>query len=883
MPGEGDNDHKVPRTELAPGSGSEETETTAGVEIEINTHAISPESQLPGGEFFKEDASKTNYIIVHFTDLPNVEQEKTLKDLKVQFVHKVPPNTWLARYEPKDLAPVRQLPFVIYANPVHESLSLTPGLEAKLAVHRKSEPGSSSVRHGVAAAAAAAAAAGLRALNLASPPSTSQPKPSPGPTASEFHDVYIQPYRGAMKPQQLRDHLISRLGIPQKRLALELIALRGRLTADEIKKVAKFDEVFRVEDVGNVVMHNHLARDIVGVPTAVARTAELFPSTAALDGAGEIIVVCDSGLDKGVKTGPDAHPFFAGRVLHLDPRSNATGKDTSGNDYSRKGRTDDLTGHGTHVAGIACGSGSGLTPQPAIRLLDGRLDGVAPGASLVMQAILNCPTYDPQGNVKVRPAIDPAVIPGMGSTDPDSDADLSQAAVPIHKVFMDPYYGYPTDLDKNPETTATVKDCKARIHNCSWGKDLTLDVFLVGYDTPATIIDAMVHEARDYFLVRSAGNQGDTDLTPENMGQIHSWAAAKNSITVGACYSSQYVKTSGPGMLYASYLPRNEGGVVMDCNDVTRLSSRGPPEMMRSHRQIIKPDVVAPGVAIYSAGSRARVTTNSLGTAPDFDPLCAFSTGSSMAAPMVAGCAALLRQALKKKNFLAPSAALLKAFVVNGAKDLSRVRGVLARGNRTEVGGSNQLAPMPIGPAPDNFQGWGRLDVAESVDNVINSTFAGFVDVKLVPDKCVQNPVKPLVADLTPSDNRCQTVKILGAAGRKANFKATLAYTDVYGAGLQNELTLGLEFDLDPRLNIAASKRPDTTKSFREQARLERIANNNVQKLEVRDINLPVGSTMEVTMRVTVINVVSLIDDVQKAMMEYALVWKIWYTSDDPE
>ena len=45
--------------------------------------------------------------------------------------------------------------------------------------------------------------------------------------------------------------------------------------------------------------------------------------------------------------------------------------------------------------------------------------------------------------------------------------------------------------------------------------------------------------------------------------------------------------------------------------------------------------------------------------------------GTSMATPLVAGCAAVIREALEVKyQHLNPSAALLKALIINGAVDL---------------------------------------------------------------------------------------------------------------------------------------------------------------------------------------------------------------------
>jgi hypothetical protein len=73
-----------------------------------------------------------------------------------------------------------------------------------------------------------------------------------------------------------------------------------------------------------------------------------------------------------------------------------------------------------------------------------------------------------------------------------------------------------------------------------------------------------------------------------------------------------------------------------------------------------------------------------------------------MAAPMVAGAAALVRQALANQGVTDPSAALVKAFLIAGAIDLAP--------------GQYDGWPTPeIPQAPNNAEGWGRVDVANAI------------------------------------------------------------------------------------------------------------------------------------------------------------------------
>ena len=118
----------------------------------------------------------------------------------------------------------------------------------------------------------------------------------------------------------------------------------------------------------------------------------------------------------------------------------------------------------------------------------------------------------------------------------------------------------------------------------------------------------------------------------------------------------------------------------------------------------IKPDLVAPGDSIYSAATLtdAEVAAGDTCGKVDMD-------GTSMATPVAAGAFALLRQYFTEGFYpsgektsadgFVPSAALLKAVMVNGARAL---KGFESDG-------------WPIDPPPSLKQGWGRIDLAASV------------------------------------------------------------------------------------------------------------------------------------------------------------------------
>jgi hypothetical protein len=125
------------------------------------------------------------------------------------------------------------------------------------------------------------------------------------------------------------------------------------------------------------------------------------------------------------------------------------------------------------------------------------------------------------------------------------------------------------------------------------------------------------------------------------------------------------------------------------------FSSRGPADDGR-----IKPDLVAPGTNVISARSHATGATYS----DTYDTNYAYDSGTSMAAPLVSGTAALVRQWLSKdRGLIAPSAALVRALLLNGASNLSP--GQYGTGSTQEIPSA----------WPNSVEGWGRANLSQSV------------------------------------------------------------------------------------------------------------------------------------------------------------------------
>lgn len=178
----------------------------------------------------------------------------------------------------------------------------------------------------------------------------------------------------------------------------------------------------------------------------------------------------------------------------------------------------------------------------------------------------------------------------------------------------------------------------ARFHTNSWGGPVN------AYTTDAREIDIYSWENQDFVVLVAAGNSG----AGATMGTP---ATAKNCISVGASMNSD-----------RSMRGRCQGGASPCTENMAPFSSNGP-----TYDNRIKPDVVAPGMFIYSASAGN----------PGGGGSCQYkdSAGTSMATPAVAGNAALVRQYFtegfypsgekSRGDAFNPMGALVKAVLIN--------------------------------------------------------------------------------------------------------------------------------------------------------------------------------------------------------------------------
>ena len=287
--------------------------------------------------------------------------------------------------------------------------------------------------------------------------------------------------------------------------------------------------------------------------------------------------------------------------------------------------------HGTHVAGSIAGSGAG----------DANAKGMAPGATLY--------SYDFNGTVP---------------------SEMASAITTYGIALANNSWGYGL---ADPPTAAQC----AALRGVYDSNTRSYDQLVRGeYSAGVAAISLLFAAGNDR---NSSWPLCQTITAPyANYGTILGpGSTAKNTIVVGAVCDSS-------ASLFASCINSSAAVVGGGADLMSTFSDWGP---MADGR--IKPDVVAPGVEIWSTDVSGTYTNKQ---------------GTSMATPVTTGVAALLYQKWRALNSnVDPTPATIKALLVQTAVDLS----------------STTLSFLKTGP--DYASGYGRIDAVAAVAAISDS------------------------------------------------------------------------------------------------------------------------------------------------------------------
>jgi len=264
-------------------------------------------------------------------------------------------------------------------------------------------------------------------------------------------------------------------------------------------------------------------------------------------------------------------------------------------------------------------------------------------------------------------------------------------------------------------------------------------------------------------------------LSPSLPDTVSPWGGKADDIVIPNATIVAKTNATSMGLNSNASLIFTPKKLRFNATNMATFSSRGPTLDAR-----LKPDIVAPGAMIFSARSDGKHYTHQCaGFEPDLgNSSVTTMSGTSMATPITAGLAALVRQyftdgwypsgAKTPADGYSPSSAVMRAMILTSGEDLLGV---------VDVTGGGLFAAIPA--APSFYQGHGRIQL----DTVLKLSPSD-------PRRLYVSPPRDRPLQLGEAHQMCLSV----AAG--GSFKASLAWSDPPGNPLHPWHSLVNDLDL---------------------------------------------------------------------------------------
>ena len=400
---------------------------------------------------------------------------------------------------------------------------------------------------------------------------------------------------------------------------------------------------------------------------------------AGLNGEGQIITILDTGIDTN-------HDFF------YDPNYPDPPIDTTNLNHRKVVRIEPLadgidyeSGHGTHVAGIA--AGSSLADDSAASLYN----GAAPKSKLYIADFAH-------------------------GDDPDADIDNNRIIGHMNEldshIFSNSWgydnYSFPITIDydklclNNPELLFVFSAGNRFGPSTIYAPADSKNVLTVGMSNSPSI--SSIRNQRKYIITDGETVIDDIEIVEneelilQNDSPIISFKDVKNETSFYLGPNVEYAEQDSAfngkkiliyygndvpipysiNMLICKVYSTSSLNKLMDMSDFSfyinstgiDVAQNNPRNTLSSSQGpgvtgITKPDLVSPGINIMSAKAAINYTGDSSVN------VIRSASGTSMAAPMVAGSAALIRQYFTEGRYhsktMNPSTALIKAVLINSA------------------------------------------------------------------------------------------------------------------------------------------------------------------------------------------------------------------------